>query len=53
MPGEKYSFSLIFEKMDKLTKQIDIVECENSALTNCWNFYNINLENEIVEYFEK
>ena len=43
-PGEKVSFTLYFQRLDKGLENFDLFECHSDAYT-CWNIYNLYVGN--------
>ena len=44
-PGDKVTFTLYFERLDKGLENFDLFECNDYDQIVCWNIYNLNVSN--------
>lgn len=44
-PGDKVSFTLYFERLDKGLENFDLFECNDYDYIVCWNIYNLYVNN--------
>ncbi len=51
-PGQKVTFTLYFERLDKGLEQFDLFECNDYDQIVCWNIYNLFVNNpaDVVVY---
>ncbi|GAB4055236.1 hypothetical protein GCM10028810_66640 [Spirosoma litoris] len=45
LPGDKVTFTLYFERLDKGLENFDVFECNDYDQIVCWNIYNLYVNN--------
>ena len=45
VPGDKVTFTLYFERLDKGLEDFDLFECSDYDFIVCWNIYNLHVDN--------
>jgi OmpA-OmpF porin, OOP family len=44
-PGDRVSFVLYFDRLDRGIEEFDLFECNDSDQFTCWNFYGVRVRN--------